>query len=242
MPIILSLTLMFSSIGTSLVKAESLPKSNNGNALVSTTTSQLTTEDISKMDKYVILDSKNKKYILSEDAKKSLNKTDLDKLKDALKNANNEIKKMNQYNETIDVSEKTFKVTGSAPTNDNGGISTFSISQWDYWNWELHWWGKRIYFSNRFINDMKNYVRTYTAAGGVASAGVAAFIVMYCGASGPIGDIFGALTAYQFAYFYDKLVNTNVGLGVYADAFMWESLLPTNFKYYRATFPGGVLV
>ena len=179
-----------------------------------------------------IQDLTNKRFVLSKDALKSLNKTDLAKLTSTLKIANKELSKMSSNSIGLDSDKTGFTIIQKTSLNTNG-VVVESINPFSYWDWSVEWWGKRLFFSSSCINNMKSYVLTYSAGAG-AGAAAATYLTSLAGVSGPAGVLIGALVAYQAFYFYDHLVNNNQGYGVYADSYFYQDPIPTAFKYYTA--------
>ncbi|MFI8715186.1 hypothetical protein [Brevibacillus brevis] len=173
---------------------------------------------IKKVDKYVKIDSKTKKFSLSAKAKENLNREELGKAEALIK----------QANFAVDQHGKDLKIKGNTLvlSEDVKKQSLAAIGTSEYWDYELFWWGYRIYFSDELCEDIRRRAMEVGASGTI-TAGVLTYLGVPGWAAGIIVG-FGVLTL-------EKINRTNEGNGIYLDAFHGTN--PSNFhtiKIYPA--------
>lgn len=231
----LVLSTVLVSLSSQCVYAKDL-KSNNQN-IVSAKEQQVTvdkqqkeTEKIQRLDKYVELDPHARKFIIKNSAYSELSKSDLQFIKDSINKSNELVKQNNQL--TADTQAKRFIQSGQ---KSNNGISTRSIDKSKYWDWEVFWWGKRVYLHNHLIRDMQVYANTTLAGVGFTGASLGVALGVFGLPAGPIALIVAAF-GFNAAYTYDRIIaaDENGGHhGAYLDTF-WGTGVGSYWKVYSA--------
>ncbi|WP_158659102.1 hypothetical protein [Paenibacillus polymyxa] len=96
----------------------------------------------------------------------------------------------------------------------NNKSSTASINTSSYWDYELNWWGYRIYFSHPLINDIISK-SLYTGGISTISGGTLTGILSSLGVPGWVVSIVVGIFLIKGA----TIVYADNGRGVYFDAF-----------------------
>ena len=179
---------------------------------------------VNKLDRYVELDINSKQFTIKSLAYLELENKEIDTLKDSIDQSNKLINDeiISGKNIVANIENKTFKEQSRVKR---------SISTSKYWDWEICWWGKRLFLHNNLIEDLQDYSKTYTAATGDAAADAVYAAVKFGKFTGPGGALIASLVGYQAELFYDKVVNNNNGYSVYIDAFNGQ-IAPSDWKFY----------
>ncbi|OMF26111.1 hypothetical protein [Paenibacillus peoriae] len=188
-------------IGSTAAMAATTP-----NAVQRESTSELSQELINKANPYIKLQSQT--FTLSEEASKNLTEDELGLVNKALDSANNQAKNISGDVTVTTTDNNSLKVV---PTNK---FSTASINTSSYWDYELLWWGYRIYFSHQLINDIKSKA-LYAGGIGAISGSTLTGILSSLGLPGWIGGIVVGIFLVKGA----SIVYADNGRGVYIDAF-----------------------
>lgn len=184
--------------------------------------------DIQKLDKYVELNTNTRQFTLNDSAYLELSRNEVNFIQESINKSNELVK---EYNSQLisDTYKKSFRQYERL--NKSQRI-TRSIDTSAYWDWEVCWWGKRVYLHNNLIKDMQSYSNTVLGGAGFTGVVLTNCLAELGVASGPIGLIVGAF-GLNAAYTYDRIVNNNSGNGVYLDTF-WGTGLGTYWKVYGA--------
>lgn len=173
---------------------------------------------IKKVDKYVKIDSKTKKFSLSAKAKENLNREELGKAEALIKQANLIVDQRGKY---LEIKGNTFVLSENVKKQSLSAIDTS-----EYWDYELFWWGYRIYFSDELCEDIRRRAMEVGASGTITAG-----VLTYLGVPGWAAGIIIGAGVLTLA----KINRTNEGNGIYIDAFHGTN--PSNFhtiKIYPA--------
>lgn len=140
---------MFGSVVSSSVLAASPPATTsvykNGDSVVQN--NQVSNELIQKASPFVVLDENSKRYYLKDEAKKQLTEGEFSKAQDLIALSNKRISETLKEGYQLQVtSQKTLKPLA----NESKGI-VMSVDTNKYFDWELLWWGYRLYFSHQYL-------------------------------------------------------------------------------------------
>lgn len=231
----LVLTTLLVSLSSPYVYAKNL-KPNNQNIAnveeqqVTVENEQKETEKIQRLDKYVELDPYARKFIIKDSAYSELSKSDLQFIKVSINQSNELVKQNNQLR--TDTQAKRFIQSGQ---KYNNGIAKRSIDKSKYWDWEVFWWGKRVYLHNHLIRDMQVYANTTIAGAGFTGASLAVALGVF-GLPGAVITLIVAAYGVNAAYTYDRIVQADENgghHGAYLDTF-WGTGAGTYWKVYSA--------
>ncbi|WP_139490388.1 hypothetical protein [Brevibacillus dissolubilis] len=173
---------------------------------------------VQKMSQYVKLDSKKKRYYLSNQAVNILTQEELDQVLQIIKETNSIL---NRHQSEFIVNNGKF--TYKHP--DQGGMRISTINTKAYWDYDLFWWGHRFYFHTNLIRAIKSHP-LYIAAGAAMTTGTINAILTSSGLPGWIANILVACGLFTLG----TIVYTDRGRGVYVDAFHGT----VRFKAYSA--------
>ncbi|MFS8210793.1 hypothetical protein [Paenibacillus polymyxa] len=188
-----------------LVITTSAALAAKSNEIQERSTGELSQELIDKTNPYIKLQSQ--RFTLSEEASKNLSEDELGLVNKALDSANDQAKNIPD-DVTVTVTDKnSLKI---APSN----FSTASINTSSYWDYELLWWGYRIFLSHQLTQDIKEK-SLYIGGIGAISSGSLNAILTSLGLPGWIANIVVGVFIVKGA----TIVYADNGRGVYIDAF-----------------------
>lgn len=191
---------------------------------------QKETEKIQRLDKYVELDPYARRFVIKNSAYSELSESDLQFMKNSINKSNELVKQNDQL--TVDTHAKKFIESGQ---KYNSGRSKRSIDKSKYWDWEVFWWGKRVYLHNHLIRDMQVYANTTLAGVGFTGASLGAALGVFGLPAAPIALIVAAYGV-NAAYTYDRIVQADENgghHGAYLDTF-WGTGVGSYWKVYSA--------
>ncbi|MDO3679824.1 hypothetical protein [Paenibacillus ehimensis] len=169
----------------------------------------VTEELIRKADPYVTLVSK--KFILSENASNTLTKQEIEIVKKALEQANAQVEKIPVTQQLTVTERNSLKASSQSVESD---IGPQSINTSAYWDYELLWWGYRIFLSHQLTEDIKAralYIGGISAISGGALAGIFAALGVPTWIASIVVGVFAVKGA--------QIVYADNGNGVYIDTF-----------------------
>lgn len=111
----------------------------------------------------------------------------------------------------ITTDNNSIKVT---PIQSSSEVTINSINTSSYWDYELLWWGYRIYLSHNLINDVKSHP-IYIAGSAAISTGLLNATLTKLGLPGWIANIIVGITLIKGG----TILYADAGKGVYIDAF-----------------------
>ncbi|MFK4475204.1 hypothetical protein ABH897_004991 [Paenibacillus sp. RC73] len=193
------------SIMLMLVIGSSAALAAQPNEIQRESTSELSQELINKANPYIKLQSQ--KFTLIEEASKNLTEDELGLVNKALDLANDQAKNIPDDVTVTTTDSNSLKVV---PSN----FSTASINTSAYWDYELLWWGYRIFLSHQLTQDIKAK-SLYIGGIGAISSGSLNAILTSLGLPGWIANIIVGVFIVKGA----TIVYADNGRGVYLDAF-----------------------
>ncbi|GMX66297.1 hypothetical protein Elgi_55690 [Paenibacillus elgii] len=177
----------------------------------------VTEELIRKADPYVKLVSK--KFILSENASNTLTKQEIEIVKKALEQANAQVEKIPATQHLTATERNSLKASSQSVESGIGtqsinGIGTQSINTSAYWDYELLWWGYRIFLSHQLTEDIKAKALYY---GGISAISGGALSGIFAALGVPTW--IASIIVWVFVVKGAQIVYADNGNGVYIDTF-----------------------
>lgn len=102
-------------------------------------------------------------------------------------------------------------------TPQTSGISMRTINKTKYWDYEILWWGYRIYFHSNLVNDMKNWKSTTTGTGGIITGLLFRSWLIKVGMSTTPAGWISTVAGLAITWTFEKIINANKGRGVFID-------------------------
>jgi hypothetical protein len=186
---------------------------------------------ISKANKYVKFDGK--KFVFENNNKSKLTVSELNIVTKNVANANASINKMlseskNKSDITYTTTQNGIKFTSySNESSSKSGLQYRSINKSAMWDFEINWWGMRVFLHRNFIAKMKVYKDTHMYLIAGSAAGTTAILTAAGMATAPataLGLAVGAVGTYK----YNKIEDAgSKGKGIYIDGlgFDWPSFV-----------------
>lgn len=199
--------MLLGTVATSALAATSPETSISSNVNAIT---DISIELQQKANPYITLEGFQ--FKLSSEASQELNAEEIALVKGALKTANAQaraILKDTQVRITTD--STSIKVT---PVQSSSEVTITDINTSSYWDYELLWWGYRIYLSHNLISDIKDHP-IYIAGSAAVSTGALNGTLTKLGLPGWIANIIIGITLLKGA----TILYSDSGKGVYIDAF-----------------------
>lgn len=191
-----------------------------------------------KIDAFVTIDSKTNTFSLDKKkAKKVLSKKELQIAENLIGQSNELLKKASLDSTIAEITitqNKSFKLVTkdtTAPYKE-GTVTAKSIRYYMLSDYELNWWGLRIYLSHDAILNLKANLSLILAASTGASGaagGAAGIICTACGFSsfaGPVGVTVTGVCAVVIAIEIYRVLSSDHGNGVLID-----------FNYFNVSLP-----
>ncbi|PUA37888.1 hypothetical protein C8Z91_18190 [Paenibacillus elgii] len=208
---------MFGSVVSSSVLAASPPATTsvykNGDSVVQN--NQVSNELIQKASPFVVLDENSKRYYLKDEAKKQLTEGEFSKAQDLIALSNKRISETLKEGYQLQVtSQKTLKPLA----NESKGI-VMSVDTNKYFDWELLWWGYRLYFSHQFLDDIKNHPLYIAGSAGIFNGFILQKLLNLPGWAANIVVGIGLVKLGQIIY-------ADNGRGTYVDISYWNPNMP----------------
>lgn len=110
--------------------------------------------NLKRLDKYVEVNRCLRQFVLKDSAYIYLEKQEIEFIKESIKKSNEFINENNEF--SFDINTKSFKQHSKKDM-----FLASSINKSAYWDWEVFWWGKRVYLHNNCVQDMQEYAYTY---------------------------------------------------------------------------------
>ncbi|MCK6078511.1 hypothetical protein [Paenibacillus silvae] len=193
------------SVATSALAATPPEVSATANSI-----SEISTELKQKASPYITLEGFH--FKLASEATKELNADELTLVKGALKTANQQARTiLNDSHVRVTIDTNSIKVT---PVQSSSEITINSINTSSYWDYELLWWGYRIFLSHNLIEDVKSRP-LYIAGSAAISTGLLNASLTYFGLPGWIANIIVGVTLVKGG----TILYADAGKGVYIDTF-----------------------
>jgi FlaG/FlaF family flagellin (archaellin) len=191
--------------------------SQNTNAHATTIQSRVVnnSSEISKLDKYVTLNTTTKQFQISVSAKQNLTKDEFNSLTSLVEKSNNFIKK-EAKDSSLSLnctSQKSIDIVQKASSKS---ITPMTIDTSKYWDSDVHWWGTRIFLSRAFVNTLQGIGQEYGYIGGQGSTTLGALLIK-AGMSVVLAGTIASVVGLEAMYDYDQITSKCDDTGVYVD-------------------------
>ncbi|WKL00925.1 hypothetical protein Q0F98_28960 [Paenibacillus amylolyticus] len=171
---------------------------------------EISTELQQKANPYITLEGFQ--FKLAPEASQELNADELALVKGALKAANKQARTiMNDNQVRVTTDNNSIKVT---PIQSSSEVTINSINTSSYWDYELLWWGYRIFLSHNLISDIKSRP-LYIAGSAAISTGLLNASLTYFGLPGWAANIIIGITIIKGG----TILYADTGKGVYVDTY-----------------------